>query len=227
MARLIRAEEIRRQHRTARWLLPLTALPCAALAVWTWSLGGWVSLLVALVPPAYTACRVYRSSGSSWAKGAAGERRTARILVPLVFFGAGRWAVLHDRAIPRSSANLDTMVAGPPGMVLVDSKNVLSAKSTLRVSNGQLYSGRYRMALDTVEWEASRIQQSLGTPVTAIVAVHGAAVPGGRLRIGNVIVIPASRLRSTLRRLPRQPGWNKSHVQGMAMLADARFPPKA
>ncbi|MFL5513236.1 MAG: nuclease-related domain-containing protein [Gemmatimonadales bacterium] len=40
----------------------------------------------------------------AWRRGAAGERRTARLLSPLEGHG---WAVLHDLAVPRSQANLD------------------------------------------------------------------------------------------------------------------------
>jgi len=40
----------------------------------------------------------------AWRRGAAGERRTARLLAGLERQG---WAVLHDLAVPRSQANID------------------------------------------------------------------------------------------------------------------------
>ena len=40
----------------------------------------------------------------AWRRGAAGERRTARLLSPLERQG---WVVLHDLAIPNSRANTD------------------------------------------------------------------------------------------------------------------------
>ena len=40
----------------------------------------------------------------AWRRGAAGERRTARLLAPLERHG---WVVLHDLAIPGSAANID------------------------------------------------------------------------------------------------------------------------
>jgi hypothetical protein len=48
----------------------------------------------------------FRSSPDTvaWRRGAAGERRTARLLAPLERQG---WAVLHDLAIPGSAANID------------------------------------------------------------------------------------------------------------------------
>jgi hypothetical protein len=48
----------------------------------------------------------------AWRRGAAGERRTARLLGPLERRG---WAVLHDLAIPGSEANIDHLVIGPGG----------------------------------------------------------------------------------------------------------------
>jgi hypothetical protein len=45
-------------------------------------------------------------------RGAAGERRTARLLSPLERQG---WAVLHDLAVHGSRANLDHLVIGPVG----------------------------------------------------------------------------------------------------------------
>jgi Nuclease-related domain len=48
----------------------------------------------------------------AWRRGAAGERRTARLLVRLERYG---WAVLHDLAVPGSRANIDHLVTGPGG----------------------------------------------------------------------------------------------------------------
>jgi hypothetical protein len=63
----------------------------------------------------------FRSSPDTmaWRRGAAGERRTARLLAPLERHG---WAVLHDLAIPNSPANIDHLVIGPGGVVVIDSK---------------------------------------------------------------------------------------------------------
>jgi hypothetical protein len=55
----------------------------------------------------------------AWQRGAAGERRTARLLDPLERQG---WAVLHDLALPDSRANLDHLVIGPGGVFVIDSK---------------------------------------------------------------------------------------------------------
>lgn len=54
----------------------------------------------------------------AWHAGAAGERRTARLLRRL----PPGWHVWHDLAVPRSRANIDHLVAGPGGLYLIDSK---------------------------------------------------------------------------------------------------------
>jgi Nuclease-related domain len=56
------------------------------------------------------------SDALAWRRGAAGERRTARLLAPLERYG---WAVLHDLAIPGSQANIDHLVIGPGGVVVI------------------------------------------------------------------------------------------------------------
>jgi hypothetical protein len=55
----------------------------------------------------------------AWRQGAAGERRTARLLDPLERHG---WAVLHDLALPDSRANVDHLAIGPGGVFVIDSK---------------------------------------------------------------------------------------------------------
>jgi hypothetical protein len=77
----------------------------------------------------------------AWRRGAAGERRTARLLGPLE--GQG-WVVLHDLAVPGSRANVDHLVIGPGGVFVVDSKQY-SGRLQLD-SSGRLWRGRYPLA---------------------------------------------------------------------------------
>ncbi|WP_159401119.1 nuclease-related domain-containing protein [Streptomyces sp. NRRL B-24484] len=137
--------------------------------------------------------------GGSWAVGAAGERQTARLLVPLERAG---WTVLHDRAIPGSSANLDHLLIAPGGEVIyIDTKNWVSRNSQLQVRNGQLWYGGHcqTRALQTVAWEARQAELALGVPVAAHVAVHGAKVPRGVLHLEGVTIANASLLVRRLR----------------------------
>ncbi|MFI8932606.1 nuclease-related domain-containing protein [Streptomyces sp. NPDC053474] len=186
--------------------------------------------------------RAVTGGRNSWAKGAAGERRTARILAPLT--RRGRYAVLHDRLIRRSSAaNLDHIVFGPMGAVYIDSKNWGSVRSRVWVgAGGQLLFGTPNArrpkgcrgsgfargrAVATARWEADQIQRALGCPVQTVVAVHGARVSGGLIRLDGVTIVQASRLRSLLRAMPLAPGWSREKVHETARVADRRFPPAA
>jgi hypothetical protein len=117
---------------------------------------------------------------SAWRRGAAGERRTARLLDPLERQG---WAVLHDLAVPGSRANLDHLAIGPGGVFVIDSKQY---RGRLQLDEtGRLWHGRHPLAptLRTVSFEADQAAQVLPDPgvvVLPVVAVHGAQVPGAR-----------------------------------------------
>ena len=74
----------------------------------------------------------------AWRRGAAGERRTARLLAPLERRG---WAVLHDLAIPGTQANIDHLVIGPGGVVAIDTKQY---RGRLQLDpDGLLWHGRH------------------------------------------------------------------------------------
>jgi hypothetical protein len=138
----------------------------------------------------------------AWRRGATGERRTARLLAPLERRG---WAVLHDLAIPGTQANIDHLVIGPGGVLVIDSKQY---RGRLRVDrDGMVWHGRHLLVstLRTTLWKADQADEVLGIAdlqVPAIVAVHGASVPGGALRTEGVTVIPARRLPDLLCALP-------------------------
>ncbi|MGO4749587.1 nuclease-related domain-containing protein, partial [Streptomyces sp. 2MCAF27] len=185
-----------------------------------------VGALVAAAVLAYEARQTYRRQHNSWASGAAGEQATARLLAPLARRG---YAVLHDRAIPGSRANLDHLVVGTFGAAYVDSKNWRSKKSKLVINGGLLRYGQYDQtkALKTVVWEARQAAKALGVPVRPILAVHGAKVPAprGRTELNGVTVIEAKRLRGMLQGLPPQPGWDAARVTAVEQLAQHRLPP--
>ena len=86
-------------------------------------LASWLGLVVA-APAAAAAGWGLRLRPSpdtvAWRRGAAGERHTARLLDPLERHG---WAVLHDLALPGSRANIDHLVIGPGGALVIDSKH--------------------------------------------------------------------------------------------------------
>jgi hypothetical protein len=157
----------------------------------------------------------------AWRRGAAGERRTARLLEPLERQG---WAVLHDLAVPGSRANLDHLVIGPGGVFVVDSKRY---RGRLKLDpTGRLWHGRYPLAptLRAVSFEADQAAQVLpdpGVAVLPVVAVHGAQVPWGKVVTDGVPVLTAQRLPSMLRRLPAVLG--PERVAWLADQARVRF----
>jgi hypothetical protein len=59
-------------------------------------------------------------STSAWAYGANGEAKLGRLLDPLRDEGM---AVLHDRRIPGTRANIDHLVVAPWGVFVIDAKN--------------------------------------------------------------------------------------------------------
>jgi Nuclease-related domain len=138
----------------------------------------------------------------AWRRGAAGERRTARLLGPLERQG---WAVLHDLAIPGSRANLDHLLIGPGGVFVIDSKQY---RGRLQLDpSGRLWHGRHSLApaLRAVSWEAdqaARVLPDPGMAVVPVMAVHGAQVPWGKVVMDGVPVVAARRLPSMLRALP-------------------------
>jgi hypothetical protein len=165
----------------------------------------------------------HRSSADTraWRRGAAGERRTARLLAPLERHG---WAVLHDLAIPSSHANLDHLVIGPGGVVVIDSKQYRGQLQLDR--DGLLWHGRHLLvsSLRKVRWEADQADEVLGIAdlqVAAAVAVHGASVPSGGLEADGVTVASARRVPDLLRAMP--PILGPERVAWLADRARLRF----
>jgi Nuclease-related domain len=159
----------------------------------------------------------------AWRRGAAGERRTARLLAALERHG---WAVLHDLALPGSRANLDHLAIGPGGVFVIDSKHY---RGRLQLDpSGRLWHGRYPLApaLRAVSFEADQAALVLTDPdvvVVPVMAVHGAQVPWGKVVLNGVPVVAARRLPSMLRQLPAVLG--PERVAALAAQARVRFHP--
>jgi Nuclease-related domain len=155
------------------------------------------------------------SAARAWRRGAAGERRTARLLGPLERHG---WAVLHDLAVPGSRANIDHLLIGSGGVFVIDSKQY---RGRLQLDpSGRLWHGRYPLAhaLRAVSFEADQAALVVTDPdvvVVPVMAVHGAQVPWGKVVIDGVPVVSARRLPSMLRQLPAVLG-----PERVALLAD-------
>jgi hypothetical protein len=157
----------------------------------------------------------------AWRRGAAGERRTARLLAALERHG---WAVLHDLALPGSRATLDHLAIGPGGVFVIDSKHY---RGRLQLDpSGRLWHGRYPLApaLRAISFEADQAALVLTDPAVVVVpvmAVHGAQVPWGKMVVNGVPVVAARRLPSMLRQLPAVLG--PERVAALAAQARVRF----
>lgn len=79
-------------------------------------------------------------STSAWAHGANGEATLGNLLDPLRKQGM---AVLHDRRIPGSRANIDHLVVAPWGVFVIDAKNYKGRVE--RRDRGAFFSSDYRL----------------------------------------------------------------------------------
>ena len=203
-----------RRLRTAEWTAWTKTLPQRAAAILgIGAAGGLLGSLLAprlgLVVAALAAMASawglrFKPSPDAvaWRQGATGERHTARLLAPLERHG---WAILHDLAVPGSTANLDHLVIGPGGVFVIDSKQYRGRLQLDAV--GKLWHGHHPLAptLGAVSWEADQAAQALpdpGVAVVPIVAVHGAQVPWGKGATDGVPVVAAQRLPRMLLGLP-------------------------
>jgi len=222
-----------RQLRAAEWAAWTRTLPWRVAA--TLGIGAGAGVLGSLIAPrlvlvlgglaavaAGWALRFRPSPEAiAWRRGAAGERRTARLLGPLEQLG---WVVLHDLAVPGSRANIDHLAIGPGGIFVVDSKQY---RGRLKLDpSGRLWHGRYPLAptLQAVSFEAdqaARVLPNPGVVVVPIVAIHGAQVPWGKVVMNGVPIVPAQRLPSMLRDLPAVLG--PERIAGLADQARVRF----
>lgn len=195
----------------------LAALTAAGLAE-SATLGGAVAL-------ATGAALSRKPSGArNWLQGARAEQRTGRILRQLARQG---WWVCHDRAIPRSKANLDHVVVAPDGTVFyVDTKAWHANRSEIRWDVNRLMYGRYDKTanLRTVEWEAGRVAEAIGQLVIPVIAVDGGSVRGGYFQTGGSYVVESRGLvfllsgRAGSERHPRR-------VSRIRRAIESTFPP--
>lgn len=224
------AEYVRRWRAgRQRRVLVRVALSVAAFAVVTWAWDWRVGMLAAVVVAVGDMIERWRvhSPTVAWRKGAIGERATARRLRSLELAG---YTVLHDRVLPGSRANIDHLVIGRCGVVLVDSKR-WHRNTRISGGKGRLWVGR-RPAESVVKatvFEARRVGEilrSAGWAVTVVpvVAVHGAKLPRwGALMVTGVTLLRAGRLGGWIRRHPAR--LDPGQVTSLSAAAERLFPP--
>ena len=89
----------------------------------------YFSIVVAACAATATALIAIPASTDAWRIGAEGEEWIGEVLRPLESQG---FFILHDRSMPRSRANIDHIVVGPPGVFVVETKHYTGKLSERR-----------------------------------------------------------------------------------------------
>lgn len=191
----------------------------------------WRRLLAWLKPPAdpRVLARARRQE-----IGDRGEAATRELLEPL---RAAGWRILHRRALPGSSADLDHVLVSPggTGVVIVDSKQWHFLRSTDLVG-GRVHCGTEDRH-DKVEQVASYARRAAvrlslpGDAVWPLVVVHGSPVAGGYLQArapgfpGPVWVVSPDQMVAMLLAAGRRYGRDDRAAERLEERVAAVFPP--
>jgi hypothetical protein len=171
--RLFDAKESRRKERLRRnwWVLAIMAVACGTFAgVVAHKLHTSVALW-AVVGAALPVLDLIRRPQhiDAWRSGAAGERAVGKMLDGLRAQGV---VAIHDRRVPGRRTNIDHIAVAPPGVFVIDTKNVVgkvaASRSGLRVAGR-----RQDKMLDGVAGQVAVVQGVLDQAGTAPVAVRG------------------------------------------------------
>lgn len=170
----------------------------------------------------------YRRMALACEKGAAGEEEVARLLD--VLDGSG-WHVLNDRyKAAGSPVNIDHIVVGPPGVLVVDAKNWAGGPVRLD-EQGMSHGGHRRDAelegvLDAAAVVGGHARGACGTAVTVgALAFVGAAGPPAPVFHHRIMVVRADQLLPWLTGLPAQ--LTPQQVNLVASTLDAALPPRS
>ncbi|MBT2565010.1 NERD domain-containing protein [Arthrobacter sp. ISL-85] len=175
-------------------------------------------------------------STKAWDAGAVGERLVADKLSELVPRG---WYVLHDVHWPgRPKANLDHVLVGPGGVVVVNSKNWTGE---VRVASGVLWQGRYArtQAVEGALAQCAAVSSVLAPPHRRLVRPlicmaaqpdlfgitdSDVAVAGSERVVGAIEALPAVLEQQAVVGLYEQLGRQLTHEQepGITALRNVR-----
>lgn len=155
-----------------------------------------------------------------WTVGAEGERRTADDLRPLLRRG---YCLLHDRALPRTKANVDLLVVGPTGVWNVDTKYLAGEVTCQR---GVIHVAGLPYELGAVVRESVRVERALGVPCASVICIQRAGI---RAR-GYVVTLEGCRVfvgdaGAVLRHIRRaRPAMSRGQAARLAADAAALLP---
>lgn len=191
--------------RRPRTLVLGGAVIVVGLALWAsgQAIGPIVPLygaIVALAAAAWVLSALFEvpSHVLAWQRGAIGEEETANALAKL----PSSFVVLHDRRIPRSNANIDHIVIGPPGVFVVETKRY-SGRLTVRGDDVFVAGRRRSEIVEQVRREADVVASVLRAAgeageVTPILCIHRAELPWRAARVGGVAIVSGRGLVAML-----------------------------
>ena len=149
-------------------------------------------------------------STRAWSVGGEGERMLGEMLGAMANESL---RVLHDRRIPRSTANIDHLVVCPSGVFVVDAKRYRNARPELRVEGGLLrprveslyVGGRDRTTLVTgMHKQVGLVRVALAhrpeIAVRGVLCFIDADWPmiGGSFTVNDVVVVWPKKLKALL-----------------------------
>jgi hypothetical protein len=130
-------------------------------------------------------------AGTPWATGAAGERQLGRLLDKLA--GDGVIAVLHDRALPSSPANLDHLVVAASGVWVVDAKKYRGRVEVVDV--GAVFRPELRLMVDGRDqtarlvrggrWQADHVRRALDPTYRDVPVYRALCFVDAKRRLGH------------------------------------------
>jgi hypothetical protein len=143
-----------------------------------------------------------RTDDRSWRRGAEGEERVAAVLGRTL---DASWSVIHDLTVGTRGANLDHLVIGPPGVFVLNTKNLTGH---VRIyPRAILQNGRKTNFVPSVLHEARQVQDRLsavtGRPVAAwsVLVMAGTATLEVKQRPTDFTVVSAREVGRWLQRL--------------------------
>jgi ssDNA-binding Zn-finger/Zn-ribbon topoisomerase 1 len=155
----------------------------------------------------------------AWRIGAEGEERVGVVLDALIADG---FRILHDRRRPGGRDNIDHVVIGPPGIIVVETKHY---QGKVRIQGGELViNGRRKTAfIDQVQRQRASVAQALDLPgVLGLICMVGAEFPLFRtLTLSGIDILPPDRLAKAMRSMPTV--LTAEEVDRLSTLADRRL----
>ena len=170
-----------------------------------------------------------KTSAGAWAAGAEGERRVADALTQL----PEEWLVLHDRLLMPGLAesNLDHLLVGPAGVILVDAKNWAGQIGEWEGSvfqhkwgaNGERAHRPVDREFAVVAGMATEVARRINHRVIAVICLAGRAADqfGEPRLVKNVWVVPLSGL---VEWLTARPQVEPEHLDRLGVLVRTEFP---